>query len=76
MMLRLAASRAAARPALMQHAVRGLASKATGGSYRPVHEQDPDPNTPVMKALDRLADAAFMTELFRGVRAVHRLFNN
>lgn len=30
---------------------------------------DPDPNTPISKVLDRLADVAFMTDLFRGVSA-------
>ena len=66
-MLRLTSSRIA-RPALQQAVARGFAAKA---SSTPVQQQrdphDPDPNTPISVMLDRLADAAFMTELFRGV---------
>jgi len=45
---------------------RGLASKAPAPAPQR-DPSDPDPNTPWTKVLDRLADVAFMTELFRGV---------
>jgi len=44
---------------------RAFASRAGSNVRRDVN--DPDPNTPLSTILDRLADAAFMTELFRGV---------
>lgn len=49
---------------------RGFATKVTTPQPRDVN--DPDPNTPWTKVLDRLADVAFMTELFRGVRFLLR----
>ena len=58
-----------AQPLIRHTAFRGLATKATSNA-QPVNPRDPDPHTPVSKMLDRLADAAFMTELFRGVSIV------
>jgi hypothetical protein len=52
---------------------RCLATKVTEGTTQaPSVRTDPDPNTPITKMLDRLADVAFMTELFRGVSFVFK----
>ena len=46
--------------------VRALATSAGGGPAR--NPNDPDPNTPLSDVLDRLADVALMTDMFRGLQ--------